>query len=263
MLVKDKVAIVTGGGRGLGKAIALTLAREGAKVAIFGRTPETIENTAKEIRAMGREALAIRTDVSRSAEVNQSVPKVLETWGRVDILVNNAADVSGTTAQRDPTQSPFLDWTDEAWAKQIGTTLSGVFYCMRAVIEPMMEQRSGKIINIGSLSGVDGGYFTTPSYTAAKSGVVGMSLLAARWLGKYGITVNVVNPGTVQTEGAVFDPSQLETISRMVPFRRGGVATDFMCLPQDIANAVLFLASDLADYITGLKLNVVGGRYMG
>ena len=264
MLVRDKVAIVTGGGRGLGKAITLTLAREGADVAVFGRTPETIEQTAQEIKSLGRKALAIRTDVSQSAEVNRSVEKVLSTWGKIDILVNNAAITPKLLNLPDPYKfNPFLDLTDEEWAEQIAINLTGVFYCMRAVIIPMMEQRSGKIINIGSLGGVHGGYFSSPSYTAAKAGIIGMTKLATRWLGKYGITINVVNPGPILTEGAAFSPAQLETLGKTIPFRRGGVETEVLGKPEDIANAVLYFASDLAPYVTGTRINVFGGQAMG
>jgi len=169
MLVKDKVAIVTGGSRGLGKAIATTLVREGAKVSIWGRTPEPLEKAAQEMRAAGGEVLPIRTDVSDSAQVNTSVQKVLDTWGKVDVLVNNAGIVPQLTSAADPSKAnPFLDLTDERWAEEIAIDLSGVFYCMRAVIKPMIEQRSGRIINIGSLAGVAGGYFSTPSYSASR-----------------------------------------------------------------------------------------------
>lgn len=263
MLVKDKVAIVTGGGRGLGKAIVLTLAREGADVAVFGRTTETIEQTAQEIKSLGRKALAIRTDVSQSAEVNRSVEKVLSAWGKIDILVNNAAITPKLVNLPDPYKfNPFLDLSDEEWAEQIATNLTGVFYCMRAVIKPMMERCSGKIINIGSLAGVHGGYFSTPSYTAAKAGIIGMTKLATRWLGKYGINVNVVNPGPIKTEGTVFGQAQLEALGKTIPFRRDGVETEVLGMPDDIANAVLFLASDLSTYITGVSINVLGGQYM-
>ncbi|MBU2535299.1 MAG: 3-oxoacyl-ACP reductase FabG [Chloroflexi bacterium] len=264
MLVKDKVAIVTGGSRGLGKAIAMTLVKEGARVSIWGRTPEPLEQAAKGIRAEGGEVLAIRTDVSDSAQVNNSVQKVLDTWGKIDILVNNAGVLPQLTGLADPSKAnPFLDMTDESWAEEIATDLSGVFYCMRAVIKPMIEQHSGRIINIGSLAGVAGGYFSTPAYSASKAGLMGMSMLAARWLGKYGITINVVNPGPIMTEGAAFGPSQLEALGKTIPFRRGGVETEVLGKPEDIANAVLYFASDLSSFVTGTRINVLGGQHMG
>ena len=264
MLVKDKVAIVTGGSRGLGKAIAMALVKEGAKVSIWGRTQETLEKAAQELRAGGGEVLPIRTDVSDSAQVNSSVQQVLDKWSKIDIFVNNAAVLPQAVGATDPSKiNPFLDMTDERWAQEVATDLTGVFYCMRAVIKPMMEQHSGRIINIGSLAGVNGGYFSTPSYTAAKAGIMGLTMLAARWLGKYGINVNVVNPGPIPTEGAVFGQAQLEALGKTIPFRRSGVETEILGKPEDIANAVLYFASDLAAYVTGTRINVLGGQHMG
>ena len=224
MLVKDKVAIVTGASRGLGKAIAMTLVREGARVSIWARTPGPLEQAAQEIRASGGEVLAIRTDVSVSEWVNRSTQQVLDKWGKIDILVNNAGVLPQAVSTADPSQAnPFLDMTDERWAEEVATDLSGVFYCMRAVIKPMMEQRSGKIINIGSLAGVAGGYFSTPAYSASKAGLMGMSMLAARWLGKYGININVVNPGPILTEGAAFGPSGMNGTESEVTLPSCGV----------------------------------------
>ncbi len=264
MMLKDKKAIVTGAGRGLGKAIAITLAREGADVSVWGRTQETIEQTAREIREMGREGIAMRTDVSKSAQVNGAIKQLLEKWGRIDILVNNAAVLPQMAIAVDPSKAnPFLDMTDERWAQEIDVALSGVFYCMRAVTKPMMEQRSGRIVNIGSLAAINGGYFSTPSYSAAKAGIMGMTMLAARWLGKYGITVNVVNPGPIKTEGAQFGEAQLKVLGGTIPFRRDGVETEILGKPEDIANAVLYFTSELAPYVTGTRLNVIGGQHMG
>ncbi len=264
MLVKDKVAIVTGGSRGIGKVIAMTLVREGAKVSIWARTPEPLEKAAQEMRAAGGEVLPIRTDVSVSDWVNRSTQQVLDTWGRIDILVNNAGILPQTTSVADPSKTnPFLDLTDERWAEEIATDLSGVFYCMRAAIKPMMAQRSGRIINIGSLAGFMGGYFTSPSYSASKAGLMGMSMLAARWLGKYGININVVNPGPVLTAAAGFGPAQLEALGKTIPFRRGGSEDDFLATTQDVANAVLYFASDLSSFVSGSRINVFGGQAMG
>ena len=264
MLLKDKVAIVTGGSRGIGKVIAMTLVKEGAKVSIWARTPEPLAKAAREMKAAGGEVLPIRTDVSVSDWVNRSTQQVLDKWGRIDILVNNAGILPQVIGAADPSQvNPFLDLTDERWAEEIATDLSGVFYCMRAVIKPMIAQRSGRIITIGSLAGFIGGYFTSPSYSASKAGLMGMSMLAARWLGKYGINVNVVNPGPVLTEGAAFSPAQIEALGKTIPFRRGGSEDAFLATTQDIANAVLYFASDLAPYVTGTRINVFGGQAMG
>lgn len=265
MLVKDKVAIVTGGSRGIGREIAIALSSEGAKVSIWSRKKESLEEATRVVAGEGGEVLPLQVDVSDSAQVNEAVGKVLDSWGRVDILVNNAAAlpssaISGSNPEK---MNPFLDMTDERWAVEIGTNLSGVFYCMRAVTKPMMEQRSGRIISIGSLAGVTGGHFSTPSYSASKAGLMGMTMLAARWLGKYGINVNVVNPGPVLTEGAAFGEAQLDTLKKTIPFRRGGDENDVLGTTRDIANAVLYFASDLSAYVTGTKMNVLGGQAMG
>ena len=127
----------------------------------------------------------------------------------------------------------------------------------------MIERRYGKIITIGSLAGQNGGYFSSPAYSASKAGVVGLTMLAARWVGKYGINVNVVNPGPIKTEGASFTDEQVQFLSRTIPFRRGGEETESLGVPQDIADAVLFLASERAAYVTGTCLNVLGGQLMG
>lgn len=267
MEVIDKVAIITGGGRGLGKAIALKLAVEGADIVVLGRTPETLERTAREAETLGRKALAVPTDVTDSSQVEAAVQKVLAAFGKIDILVNNAAALPHSVGSKAKIEdmNPFFDAdaTDERWVEQIAVGLTGVYYCMRAVLKPMVERRYGKIITIGSLAGQNGGYFSSPAYSASKAGVVGLTMLAARWMGKYGININVVNPGPIKTEGAAFSVEQVEFVSRTIPFRRGGVETEALGIPQDIANAVLFLASERAAYITGTRLNVLGGQLMG
>ena len=265
MLLANKIAMVTGGSRGIGKEIAMTLSREGAKVSIWARTPEPLVQAAEEIKAEAGEVLPLQVDVSDSTQVNHSVQQVLDTWGKIDILVNNAAALpNSAVGSADPEKmNPFLDMTDERWAEEINTNLSGVFYCIRAVTKPMMEQRSGRIINIGSLAAVNDGYFSTPSYSAAKAGLLGMTMLASRWLGKYGINVNVVNPGPVLTDGAAFGEAQLDALKKTIPFRKDGDETTVLGTTQDIANAVLYFASGLSAYVTGTKINVFGGQVMG
>jgi len=258
MRVKDKVAVVTGGGKGIGKAISLTLAREGAHVAILGRTIEALEQTAQEVIKLGRKALPIKADVSDSYQIDQAVQEIINKYGRIDILVNNAGITS--------TQNSILEVTDDHWNKEIAVNLSGPFYCIRAVLKSMIEQLSGKIINIGSLTGQTGRPHASPSYSAAKAGVIGLTMLIALSVAKYGINVNVVSPGPVATEILrVYDsqPEKLKDLCTGIPFRRGGKESKVAIgTPQDIANAVLFLASNESDWITGICLNVMGGQFM-
>jgi NAD(P)-dependent dehydrogenase (short-subunit alcohol dehydrogenase family) len=255
MKLKNKVAIVTGGSRGIGKAIASTLASEGADIALFGIHSITMRETAKEIEERGRKALALETDVSVSAQVNRSIQKAFDTFGKVDILVNNAAIES--------LQDTILELSDEQWAKEIAVNLSGPFYCMRAVLPHMITQRSGKIVTIGSIAGQMGRSFASAAYCASKAGIVGLTMSVAMSVGKYGINVNVVTPGPIQSTmmDAVSEEKQ-EVVGRNIVLSRTGVNTK-MGLPQDIANAVLFMASSDSDWITGVCLNVAGGILMG
>jgi NAD(P)-dependent dehydrogenase (short-subunit alcohol dehydrogenase family) len=255
MKLKNKVSIVTGGSRGIGKAIVSTLANEGADIALFGIHVDTMRETAKEIGERGRKSLALETDVSVSSQVNRSVKKVIDTFGKVDILVNNAAIES--------TQDTIIDLSDEQWAKEIAVNLSGSFYCMRAVLPHMIAQRSGKIITIGSIAGQMGRHFTSAAYCASKAGIVGLTMSVAMSVGKYGINVNVVTPGPIRsTMMDAFSEEKQEVVARNIVLSRAGVDTK-MGLPQDIANAVLFMASSDSDWITGVCLNVAGGILMG
>lgn len=254
MRLNNKVAIVTGGSRGIGKAIALTLAREGADVALFG-IHSIQKQTAKEIRDLGRRALAIKTDVSSSTQVNKSVRKVIDTLGKIDILVNNAAIES--------VQDTIMDLSDKQWGKEIAINLGGPFYCMRAVLPHMIAQRSGKIITIGSIAGQMGRYYASAAYCASKAGIVGLTMSVAMSVGKYGINVNVLNPGPIKsTMMNSFTSDMQDVVSRNIILSRTGVETK-MGLPRDIADAVLFLASSESDWITGVCLNVAGGLLMG
>jgi 3-oxoacyl-[acyl-carrier protein] reductase len=199
--------------------------------------------------------LALETDVSVSAQVNHSVRKVIDTFGKVDILVNNAAIES--------VQDTIIDLSDEQWAKEIAVSLSGPFYCMKAVLPHMIAQRSGKIVTIGSIAGQMGRYFASGAYCASKAGIVGLTMSVAMSVGKYGINVNVVTPGPIRsTMMDAFSEEKQEVVARNIVLSRAGVDTK-MGLPQDIANAVLFMASSDSDWITGVCLNVAGGILMG
>lgn len=253
--VKDKVAVITGAARGLGKAAALTLAREGADVAIWDIEMEGSERTAQGVREMGRKALVQRVDITDSSQVAAAAKAVIQELEKVDILVNNAGVVSAA-----PT---ILDLTDEQWAKEIAVNLTGTFYCTRAVLNHMIERRSGKIINISSLAGELGRPITSAGYASAKAGLIGFTMSVAKSVAKYGINVNAICPGLIVTEiHEAFSEEQLAQLQADIPFNRGGVG-GVHGRPQDVADTVLFLASSESDYITGTRIRVNGGSLMG
>lgn len=243
MRLKNKVAIITGAGSGLGKAGALTFAREGAKVVVADYNEQNGQKVAEEIRANGGEALFIKVDVANWDEVELMVEKVVETFGTVDILVNNA----GVTADAFLTKM-----THEMWDRVININLKGVFNCTKAVAALMIEKGFGKIINTSSVVGEQGNVGQT-NYSATKAGVIGMTLSWAKELGYKGINVNAVAPGYILTEMVAVVPEKvLDKIKTKIPFRRLGN-------PEDIANAYLYLASAEADYCNGTILDVNGG----
>lgn len=253
--VKDKVAVITGAARGLGKAAALTLAREGADVAIWDIEMEGSERTAQGVREMGRKALVQRVDITDSSQVAAAAKAVIQELEKVDILVNNAGVVSAA-----PT---ILDLTDQQWAKEIAVNLTGTFYCTRAVLNYMIEGRSGKIINISSLAGELGRPITSAGYASAKAGLIGFTMSVAKSVAKYGINVNAICPGLIVTEiHEAFSEEQLAQLQADIPFNRGGVG-GVHGRPQDVADTVLFLASSESDYITGTRIRVNGGSLMG
>jgi len=266
MRLKDKVAIVTGGGRGIGKTISLTLAREGADVVIFGRTLDVAEQTADEIRKMGRKSMAVSVNVAESSQINEGVQKVLGEFGKIDILVNNAAGGRSPATKIGTSGTIHKDirsLSDEQWDDQIAVDLTGPFYCMRAVLNHMVERCYGKIVTIGSLAGQTARAFPTAAYCASKAGIVGLTMSAANAMAPYGININVVNPGPTDTERFVTLPEEeKQAMYNGIPYRRGGKGKAAGGTPQDTANAVLFLVSDESEWITGICLNVVGGQLM-
>lgn len=247
MLLDGKVALVTGASRGIGRAIALRLAEEGAKVAInYAGNTARAEEVRKEIEGRGGEALLVQADISDSKAVETMVSQVAERFGQIDILVNNA----GIT--RD---GLLMRMKEEDFDAVIDTNLRGVFYCTKAVSKLMMKKRSGRIVNMASVVGLTGNAGQT-NYAAAKAGVVGFSKSAARELASRGITVNAVAPGFIDTDmtAAMTDKAREATLAN-IPLKRMG-------RPEDVANAVLFLVSDQAAYITGQVVNVDGGMVM-
>jgi len=247
MLLDGKVALVTGASRGIGRAIALKLAAEGAKVAInYAGNTAKAEEVKAEIEKNGGEAILVQADVSDAAAVEAMVNATVEAFGQIDILVNNA----GIT--RD---GLLMRMKDEDFDAVINTNLKGVFYCTKLVSKLMMKKRSGRIINMASVVGLMGNAGQT-NYAAAKAGVIGFSKSAAKELAARGITVNMVAPGFIDTDmtAAMTDKAKEMTLT--------GIPLNRMGTPEDVANAVAFLVSDNASYITGQVINVDGGMVM-
>ncbi len=243
--LEGKVALVTGGGRGLGRSMALALAEAGADVAVASRTRPQLEHVAEAIQAIGKHSLPIVSDVSKVAEVQNMIKKTIEKFGHLDILVN-AAGVN----QR----KPSIEVSPKLWEQIVGTNLRGTFLCCQAAAPYMIKQRSGVIINIASLLSAIGIPSLAP-YAASKSGVVGLTrVLAAEWA-PYGIRVNCIGPGYFRTEmnRALFaDEEWVNRLLRRVPLGRAGV-------PEDLTGVVIFLASKASSYITGQIFYVDGG----
>ncbi|MFD0692929.1 3-oxoacyl-ACP reductase FabG [Paenibacillus sp. GCM10027628] len=243
MRLAGKVAIITGGGSGIGKEACQLFAREGAKVIVAEYNEQAGQETAAWIRAAGGEAMSIQTDVSDLDSVERMVAQTLEQFSHIDILINNAGI----------TQDAMLSkMTLEQWHRVLNVNLNGVFYCTRTVAPHMVKQGSGKIINTSSIVGVQGNLGQT-NYAAAKAGVIGITKTWAKELGFKGINVNAVAPGYVETGMVATVPEKvLQGMLEKVPLRRLGK-------PSDIASAYLFLASSEADYVNGTVLEVNGG----
>lgn len=247
MLLDGKTALVTGASRGIGRAIALRLAAEGARVAInYAGNVKAAEEVKAAIEAAGGTAILCRADVADSAAVEAMVADVAKEFGAIDILVNNAGITRDTLLMR---------MKDEDFAKVLDTNLKGVFYCTKAVAKLMMKKRAGRIINMASVVGLVGNAGQT-NYAAAKAGVIGFSKSAAKELASRGITVNAVAPGFIGTDMTADLPESVkEKALSDIPLGKAGQ-------PEDVANAVLFLASDQASYITGQVVHVDGGMVM-
>jgi len=247
MSLEKKVALVTGASGGIGRAVALELAKEGADIVInYIGSVQDAEAVKAEVEKMGREALILQANVAKSDEVEEMMKKALDHFGKIDILVNNA----GIT--RD---SLLMRIKEEDWDAVLEINLKGVFLCTKAVSRSMMKQRSGRIINISSVSGQMGNAGQA-NYVAAKAGVIGFTKTVARELAARNITCNAVAPGFIATKMTeVLSDEVKENILHQVPLNRLGT-------PEEIAHAVAFLASDKAEYITGQVINVNGGMVM-
>ncbi len=245
MNLTGKIAIVTGAGQGIGKAIGLRLANAGAAVAILDLNLSSAEEVAKEIEKIGQRALPIQADVSQSSEVNAAVDDVLSEFGRVDILVNNAG-IAGRTL-------PLTDLEESDWNAVLGVNLTGVFLCCKAVIGTMIEQDYGRIVNVASIAGKEGNPTMIP-YSVSKAGVICLTKALAKEVTDYNIRVNAVSPAVIETP--IMDGMAQTTIDYMVskiPLGRIGK-------PEEVAAVVNFLASDEVSFVTGQCYDVSGGR---
>lgn len=245
--LKNKIAVITGGSRGIGKEIAKKLAYNGANIVInYTSKEEEALKTKEEIENLGVKCIVIKCDVSKSEEVNEMINKTIKEFGRVDILVNNA----GITKD-----NLLMKMKEEDFDKVIDINLKGVFNCTKAVTRPMMKNKYGKIINISSVVGVIGNVGQA-NYCASKAGVIGFTKSTARELASRNININAVAPGFIDTDMTkVLSDDIKNSMLSTIPKKEFGK-------PEDIANAVVFLASDMSSYITGQVINVDGGMVM-
>jgi 3-oxoacyl-[acyl-carrier protein] reductase len=247
MRFQDKTVVVSGASRGIGRAIALQLAAEGADVVVnYNARSDAAEEVAKLVREAGREALVVQADVAQAADVDRLVQATLDRFQRIDVLVNNAGITRDTLLMR---------MSEADWDSVISTNLKSAFLMTKAVLRPMLRQRAGRIVNITSISGVMGNAGQA-NYSASKAGMIGLTRSTAREVASRNITCNAVAAGVIDTEiWAGVPDAAIAALLQMVPAGRKGT-------PQDVAGAVAYLASDAAAYITGQVLNVDGGLVM-
>lgn len=246
MRLKDKVALVTGGARGIGREIALLYAQEGADIIIWDVNPEESAKTCKDIEVLGRKSMSDQVDVTDSKKVEAAVNKILDKFSKIDILVNNAGITKDTLLLR----------MDEAqWDAVINVNLKGTFNCTKAVVKFMMKQKYGKIVNIASIIGLIGNAGQA-NYAASKAGIIALTKTTAKEFASRNINANSVAPGFIQT--AMTDKLSPELVEKM----KANIPSGKLGSPKDVANACLFLASNEADYITGQTIVVDGGMVM-
>jgi 3-oxoacyl-[acyl-carrier protein] reductase len=246
MNLKDKVAIVTGSARGIGKAIALQMAEKGAHLVISDLMVEEGEQVVKKVKSLGREALWIKANVSKRDEAELLVQKAVEKFNRIDILVNNAGITRDNLIMR---------MSEDEWDSVLAVNLKGAYNCIQAITKPFMKQRSGKIINIASVVGIIGNAGQA-NYAASKAGIIGLTKAVAKELATRNVCVNAVAPGFIQTQMTENLPEKAkERLLANIPLAKLGQA-------KDVATAVCFLADESSNYITGQVLNVDGGMVM-
>ena len=247
---QDKIVLVTGAGRGIGKMVAVWFAREGAQLAVNDIQNPELDDTARMLRGLGNRVETYVCDISNGNDVEALVRSVIRDFARIDILVNNAGIARPT---------PTLDLSEEEWDRILNVNLKGTFFVSRAVLRQMKSQRSGRVIMIASIAGKTGGVYTGIHYDVSKAGIIVMTRRLAREFGEFGVTVNAVAPSFVETnllkDLALDSPKMRAESANLNVIKR-------LATPDDVANAVLFLASDSSSFITGETLNINGGRVM-
>ena len=252
MDLKGKVAIITGARRGMGKSHAITLAKAGIKVVVADISQEDCQKVVDEMKKQGGQGLAVKCDVTKKEEVDKMVEMAIKKWGRVDILVNNAGICQF---------KPFLELTEEEWDRTLNINLKGYFLCAQATAKEMVKKKSGVIINIASIAmgQVGVGFPNLAHYCASKGGIVGLTETLALELAPYGIRVNAISPGAIETpmvDPLKTDPKTMEATLARIPLHRMGK-------PEEVSNLVLFLASDASSYMTGSDVVIDGGWLSG
>ena len=239
-----RIALVTGAAQGNGKGIAKRLAEEGATV-VLTDVSEKVHETAKELKASGLKAVGMKMDVTKSSEVNQTVKKVLEEYGKIDILVNNAGIY--------PDEPPIYEMPEEFWDNMYNINVKGIFHCLKAVLPAMVKRKSGKVINLSSVTGPMVSVPHSSAYSSTKAAISGLTRALAIELADYGINVNAMCPGYVKTPGSQYLAEKERKIAASIPLKRFGTI-------DDVGDLAVFLASDESSYITGTEIVIDGGN---
>jgi len=246
MLLKDKITVITGGARGIGREIAFLFAKEGSDIVLFDVNQEQLDKTVKDIEALGRSSLGLMVDVTKLAQVDEAMNKTLDKFKKIDILINNA----GIT--RD---ALLIRMSEADFDAVININLKGAFNCSKSVCKVMMKQRSGRIVNMASIIGIMGNAGQV-NYAASKAGMIGMTKSLAKELASRNINVNAIAPGFIETDMTAKLPADVrEQLLKLIPAGR-------LAQPVEVAKAALFLSSELSDYITGQVVQVDGGMLM-